>query len=76
MRDQAKIQELWRPAQGLRPGRSEDPNIALLRVTPVKGEIRDGPLTAVGRGVALARTYASDAETPPRDDVKLEFPVG
>lgn len=75
VRDPAKIHQLWKaPLKVFFPDGPEDPNVALLRVTPIKGEIWDGPSTAVGRAVAFARTYASDATTPPGDDVKLEFP--
>ncbi|SDQ15367.1 pyridoxamine 5'-phosphate oxidase family protein [Quadrisphaera sp. DSM 44207] len=75
VRDRAKVQELWSaPLKAFFPDGPEDPEVALLRVTPTKGEVWDGPSSAVGRAVAFARTLASGAQTPPGDDVKLEFP--
>jgi general stress protein 26 len=76
VRDQALVGELWSaPLKAFFPDGPDDPRIALLRVVPVKGEFWDGPSTVAGRAVAFARTLASDAKTPPGDDVKLEFPA-
>ena len=74
--DVAKRRELWSaPLKAFFPDGPEAEDVALLRVTPVKGEVWDGPSSAVGRAVAFARTLASGAKTPPGDDVKLEFPA-
>lgn len=75
VRESAKVHELWQaPLKVFFPDGPDDPNITLLRVTPHKGEIWDGPSSAIGRAVAFARTYASGAQTPPGDDIKLDLP--
>ncbi len=48
VRDKAKIEEKW--SEGMRawfPDGTDDPQIALLRVHPVKGEYWDGPNSTV-----------------------------
>lgn len=62
--DRAKIKELW--SEGLRgwfPKGSDDPNIALLRVTIDRGEFWDSPNSTLLR----AYTYAKAVVTGERD---------
>ncbi|MCC3152572.1 pyridoxamine 5'-phosphate oxidase family protein [Hymenobacter sp. BT770] len=62
--DRAKIKELW--SEGLRgwfPGGSDDPNIALLKVTIDKGEFWDSPNSTLLR----AYTYVKAVVTGERD---------
>lgn len=76
VRDVDKRRELWSaPLKAFFPDGPDDPDVALLRVTPAKGEVWDGPSSAVGQAIAFARTLASGAKTPPGDDIKLEFPA-
>ncbi|OGX83229.1 hypothetical protein BEN47_17640 [Hymenobacter lapidarius] len=62
--DRAKIKELW--SEGLRgwfPDGSDDPNIALLKVTITKGEFWDSPNSTLLR----AYTYVKAVLTGERD---------
>lgn len=72
--DRAKMQELWEaPLKAFFPGGVDDPNLTLLKVTPVRAEYWDGPSSGIGKIVAFARTLASGGKKPPGKDVKLDL---
>lgn len=74
VRDDATKKRLWSaPLKVFFPDGPEDPEVVLLKVTPAEGEIWDGPSTTIGRAVAFAKTYATSAQEPPGDDVRLDF---
>ena len=74
VRDEGQVHERWSaPLKVFCPDGPDDTRIALVKVTPLAGEIWDGPSTMVGQAIAFARTFASGAETPPGDNVKLDL---
>jgi general stress protein 26 len=67
--DRAKIKELWSEAiRGWFPDGSDDPNIALLKVTITKGEYWDSPNATLLR----AYTYLKAVITGERDQPSAE----
>lgn len=67
--DRAKIKELW--SEGLRgwfPKGSDDPNIALLKVTIDKGEFWDTPNSTLLRAYAYAKAVVTGERDQPGPD--------
>lgn len=67
--DRAKIKELW--SEGLRgwfPKGSDDPNVALLRVTIDKGEFWDTPNSTLLRAYAYAKAVVTGERDQPGPD--------
>ena len=67
--DRAKIKELW--SEGLRawfPKGSDDPNIALLKVTIEKGEFWDSPNSTLLRAYAYAKAVVTGERDQPGPD--------
>jgi general stress protein 26 len=67
--DRAKIKELW--SEGLRgwfPKGSDDPNIALLKVTIDKGEFWDTPNSTLLRAYAYAKAVITGERDQPGPD--------
>jgi general stress protein 26 len=67
--DRAKIKELWSEAlRGWFPNGSDDPNIALLRVTIDKGEYWDTPSSTLLRAYAYAKAVVTGERDQPGPD--------
>ncbi|MDP9393409.1 MAG: pyridoxamine 5'-phosphate oxidase family protein [Actinomycetota bacterium] len=74
VKDRERKRALWSaPLKVFVPDGAEDPNVTLVRVDPHEAEVWDGPSTTVGRLVAFAKTYASNATEPPGNDVVLDL---
>ena len=73
--DRAKIKELWNESlRGWFPKGSDDPNVALLKVTIDKGEFWDTPSSTLLRAYAYAKavlTGERDQPGPDRQSVVL-----
>jgi general stress protein 26 len=76
VRDRAKMQELWSPLyKAWFPDGLEDPNLALLRVTPEYAQYWEGP-SLVGMAFEYARALATGQRFEGGDSRKLEFYSG
>ena len=74
--DRAKIKELW--SEGLRgwfPKGSDDPNIALLKVTIESGEFWDTPNSTLLRAYAYAKAVVTGERYQPGPDEQLRVEV-
>ncbi|HEX8658271.1 MAG TPA: pyridoxamine 5'-phosphate oxidase family protein [Hymenobacter sp.] len=73
--DRAKIKELWNESlRGWFPKGSDDPNIALLKVTITKGEYWDTPSSTLLRAYAYVKAVATgerDQPSPERQSVVI-----
>jgi general stress protein 26 len=60
VRDQQKIEELWRPEFKMWfPKGKDDPDIALLRVSLEKGEYWDSPSSTIGYALSFVSTLVT-----------------
>ena len=67
--DRAKIKELWsEPLRGWFPKGSDDPNIALLKVTIDRGEFWDTPNSTLLRAYAYAKAVVTGERDQPGPD--------
>jgi len=67
--DRAKIKELWsEPLRGWFPNGSDDPNIALLKVTIDRGEFWDTPSSTLLRAYAYAKAVVTGERDQPGPD--------
>ncbi|HEX8329350.1 MAG TPA: pyridoxamine 5'-phosphate oxidase family protein [Hymenobacter sp.] len=67
--DRAKIKELWNESlRGWFPNGSDDPNIALLRVTIDKGEFWDTPSSTLLRAYAYVKAVVTGERDQPSPD--------
>jgi general stress protein 26 len=74
VRDQNKIDELWRPEFKMWfPGGKNDPDIALLRVSLEKAEYWDSPSSTVGFMLNFVSSLVTGKEADYGENKKLEF---
>lgn len=74
VRDQNKIEELWRPEFKMWfPEGKDDPDVALLRVSLEKAEYWDSPSSTVGFMLNFVSSLVTGKETDHGENKKLEF---
>jgi len=74
VRDQNKIEELWRPEFKMWfPEGKDDPDIALLRVSLEKAEYWDSPSSTVGFMLNFVSSLVTGKEADHGENKKLEF---
>ena len=74
VRDRAKIKELWSPElKAWFPGGSDDPDLALLRVSAERAEYWDSRSSAVSHLIGLAKAVATGTSYEPGENEKVEL---
>ena len=74
VKDQAKIDELWSPElKAWFPDGKNDPNVALIRVTPTKGEYWDSPNNVIIHVFGLAKALVTGKTYEPGDNQKVSL---
>jgi general stress protein 26 len=74
VRDRNKIDELWRPEFKMWfPNGKDDPDVALLRVSPEKAEYWDSPASTIGYMLNLLSSLASGKEADAGQNRKINF---
>ncbi len=74
VRDQRKIEELWKPAYKLFfPKGLDDPELALLKVNVEKAEYWDSPSSIVGRTFSFAKALATGKTSDLGDHAKVQL---
>ena len=74
VRDRNMIDELWRPEFKMWfPNGKDDPDVALLRVSPEKAEYWDSPASTIGYMLNLLSSLASGKEADAGQNRKINF---
>ena len=74
VRDQKKIEELWRPEFKIWfPKGKEDPEIALLRVSLEKAEYWDSPSSTIGYALSFVSSLVTGKQPDMGENKKLEL---
>jgi len=74
VRDQAKIEELWRPEFKMWfPEGKDDPEIALLRVSLEKAEYWDSPSSTIGYALSFVSSLVTGKEPDLGENKKVDF---
>ncbi len=74
VRDRKKIKEMWKPFyKAWFPNGEDDPDLALLKVTPTSAEFWDSPGGKVGGLLTILKGLSSNAKDPVGEDVKLDM---
>jgi general stress protein 26 len=74
VRDQKKIEELWRPEFKMWfPKGKDDPEIALLRVSLEKAEYWDSPSSTIGYALSFVSSVVTGKQPDMGDNKKLEL---
>lgn len=74
VRDQKKIEELWKPEFKIWfPEGKDDPQIALLRVKPEKAEYWDSPSSTIGFALSFVSSLVTGKEPDLGENKKLEL---
>jgi len=74
VRDRNKIDELWRPEFKMWfPNGKDDPEVALLRVSPEKAEYWDSPASTIGYMLNFLSSMVSGEETDAGQNRKINF---
>jgi len=74
VRDRNKIDELWRPEFKMWfPNGKDDPDVALLRVSPEKAEYWDSPASTIGYMLNFLSSMVSGKETDAGQNRKINF---
>lgn len=74
VRDQAKIDALWRPQFSIWfPDGKDDPNVSLLRITIEKAEYWDSPSSAVSYALNFVSALVTGEEPDNGEHKQLEF---
>ena len=74
LRDQKKIEELWRPEFKIWfPKGKDDPEIALLKVNLEKAEYWDSPSSTIGYGLSFVTSLVTGKEPDMGENKKLEL---
>lgn len=74
VRDQRKIEELWKPEFKMWfPEGKDSPDVALLRVSPEKGEYWDSPSSSISYAINFVSSLVTGNEANPGEHEKLEF---
>ena len=74
VRDQKKIEELWRPEFKIWfPEGKDDPEVALLRVSLEKAEYWDSPSSTIGYALSFVSSLITGKEPDMGENKKLEL---
>jgi general stress protein 26 len=74
VRDKAKIEELWKPAlKAWFPKGTDEPDIALLKVTVEKAEYWDAPSSLVSHVYSLVKAAVTGEPASPGDNQKIDL---
>ncbi len=74
VRDQNKIEELWRPEFKMWfPEGKDDPEIALLRISLEKAEYWDSPSSTIGYALSFVSSVVTGKEADYGENKKLDF---
>lgn len=74
VRDQKKIEELWKPEFKMWfPEGKDDPKIALLRISLEKGEYWDSPSSTIGYALSFVSALVTGKEAEFGENKKVEF---
>jgi len=74
IRDKAKIEELWQPQlKAWFPKGTNEPDIALLKVTAHSAEYWDAPSSAVAHAVSLVKALATGKPAQPGENETVEL---
>ncbi len=74
VRDHAKIEELWQPTLKLWfPKGTDEPDIALLRISVEKAEYWDSPSSSIARAFHFVSALATGTEMKGGENKKLEL---
>ena len=74
VRDRNKIDELWRPEFKMWfPNGKDDPDVALLRVSPEKAEYWDSPASTIGYMLNFLSSMVSGKEADAGQNRKINF---
>ena len=74
VRDRNKIDELWRPEFKMWfPNGKDDPEVALLRVSPEKAEYWDSPASTIGYMLNFLSSMVSGKEADAGQNRKINF---
>jgi general stress protein 26 len=74
VRDKAKIQEKWsEPLRAWFPKGVDDPQIALIRVHPLKGEYWDSPSSTLVHLYGYAKAVVTGEQPKPGDQAKVDL---
>ena len=74
VRDRNKIDELWRPEFKMWfPNGKDDPDVALLRVSPEKAEYWDSPASTIGYVLNFVSSWVSGKEADAGENRKINF---
>lgn len=74
VRDRAKIEELWKPElKAWFPEGSDDPDLALLKVSAERAEYWDSPASAVAHAVSFVKSVVTGTPANPGENEKIEL---
>jgi general stress protein 26 len=74
VRDRKKVEELWKPAYKVFfPKGTDDPELALLKITVEKAEYWDSASSLIGRAIDFARAYVSRDPSKLGEHAKVEL---
>jgi general stress protein 26 len=74
VRDQKKIEELWKPEFKMWfPEGKDDPEVALLRITLEKAEYWDSPSSTIGYALSFVSSLVTGNEADAGENKKLDF---
>jgi len=74
VRDQNKIDELWKPEFKMWfPEGKDDPEVALLRISPEKAEYWDSPSSTIGYALSFVTSLVTGKQPDFGENKKVEF---
>jgi general stress protein 26 len=74
VRDRAKISQLWKPyLQAWFPNGTDDPNLALLKVTAHHAQYWDGPSNFAGEALLIARNIITGSHDTGGENKQIEI---
>jgi len=74
VKDRTKIEELWKPQlKAWFPKGTDDPDIALLKVSVEKAEYWDAPASVVAHAIGLVKATLTGKQPQLGEDVKLDL---
>jgi general stress protein 26 len=71
LRYHAKAAEIWKPTDNMWWKGPDDPNVCLLRVTPLTTELWDGPASQAVAAFEFVKARLTGAEPKPGEDRKV-----
>ena len=74
VRDKAKIEELWKPSlKAWFPKGTDEPDIALIKVTVEKAEYWDSPSSSVAHVIGLVKALATGTTSDGGENKKVDL---